>query len=107
MKQVERVLRLAMARAARVPVLQRAAYAAFTRLFPDQPWKATHPFDRMFGTDTGGFLPQWLPQPHVAEAERGSRYAGCQPACLHAALDSLPTCPVSASSTSAASRAGR
>lgn len=90
MRQVERVLRFAIARAARVPSLQRPAFAAFARLFPDQPWTAAHPFDRALGTDTGGFLPQWLLQPDVAEADRGSPYAGCQPACVGAALDSLP-----------------
>ncbi|TLU74018.1 class I SAM-dependent methyltransferase [Lichenicoccus roseus] len=90
MTQVKRAVRFALARAARMPGMQRPAFAAFARLFPDQPWQATHPFDRGLGTDTGGFVPQWLLQPGVTEADQGSPYAGCQPECVRAALASLP-----------------
>nr|WP_321986505.1 hypothetical protein [uncultured Lichenicoccus sp.] len=107
MRQLERVMRFAITRAARVPDLQRPAFAAFARLFPDQPWSATH-----------RSTARWTPTPAASCrngcCSRTSRrpsaaapYAGCQPACVRAALDRLPDPAASAFSTSAAAKAGR
>ena len=92
--RIRRILNAAAQRAssvaARVPMLQRPLFAAYVRLFPDQPWMRTHPFDRRFGTDTSGFLPTWLLRSGLSANRHGVCYAGCHPACVRAALDAVP-----------------
>jgi SAM-dependent methyltransferase len=52
-------------------------------------WDRTHPFDRIHGTDTSGFLGEELLTGHPAEAH-GSPYAGVQPSVLRSVLAALP-----------------
>lgn len=91
---VKRILNNAIQRAssaaARVPALQRPLFAAYSRLFPNDPWMRTHPFDQRFGTDTSGFLPTWLLRSGPSANRHGVCYAGCHPTCVRAALDAIP-----------------
>ncbi len=84
------VVRRGSTAAARVPMLQRPLFALYSRLFPDAPWMRTHPFDRQFGTDTSGFLPNWLLRSGLSANRHGVCYAGCHPTGVRAALDSIP-----------------
>ena len=53
-------------------------------------WDRKHPFDRVYGTDTSGFLyGEDILTGHPAE-EHGSPYAGVQPSVLRTALATLP-----------------
>ena len=59
-------------------------------LYPPSEWDRLHPFDRVHGTDTSGFLfGDDLLTGHPAEAH-GSPYAGAQPSVLRAALRTVP-----------------
>jgi SAM-dependent methyltransferase len=60
-----------------------------TRAIYGSKWDRKHPFDRVYGTDTSGFLyGEDILTGHPAE-EHGSPYAGVQPSVLRTALATL------------------
>lgn len=74
-------------------LLPQSLKQALRRVLPGgvSSWDRLHPFDRMEGTETGGFI---TPRPDglhgIAEDERVG-YGGSQPSIVRAALSLLPT----------------
>lgn len=61
----------------------------YSRIFPKEQWKSDHPFDKSFGTDTGGFVANRFPS-FGLKSKQEHPYAGCQPACVRKALSTIP-----------------
>lgn len=74
-----------------IPAVKRVlANLPVTRVLYGSRWDRKHPFDRVYGTDTSGFLcGEEVSTGHPAE-EHGSPYAGVQPSVLRRVLEQLP-----------------
>jgi SAM-dependent methyltransferase len=81
---------LLVARVANFGPVQRILFALRRMRKSDDPVSRTHPFDRQYGVRTSGFLPSWLLTSGHAADRQSTAYAGCQPSCLRAALNSIP-----------------